>query len=128
MQDLNEEYRGKPGPTDILSFPAEEVFRRQDILGELVICAPIWLKQAKERGITWKQEGDVLLVHGLLHLLGFDHELGPEQMAKMLKWERKILGRRAGLIERAQEPTLKTKWQPKRKKTSQSRRTKSAKH
>jgi rRNA maturation RNase YbeY len=125
-QELNEAYRGKAEPTDVLSFPTVEVFRTSGALGELVICAPIWLRQAMERKKSWKREGDVLIVHGLLHLLGFDHEADEEGRKVMLRWERKWLGRDAGLIERGQEPTMKRKWPLKRKKASPSRRTKSA--
>ncbi len=126
-QELNEAYRDTKAPTDILSFATVEIFRSQGVLGELVICAPIWLAQAKKRQISWKQEGDILLVHGLLHLLGLDHEESELGKEAMLKWERKFLGRHAGLIERAHETTIKSKWLPKHKKTSLSRRTKSAK-
>jgi probable rRNA maturation factor len=104
MRTLNRSYRGKDYPTDVLSFPAPEVFRRQGVLGELVICVPVLKRQAAEQGHSAEQELSVLLVHGVLHLLGFDHELGPKQAKVMRDWEARILGVRLsgrGLIERA---------------------------
>lgn len=100
MRSLNRKFRGKNQPTDVLSFPALEIFARQGHLGDLVICAPIMEVQAKEIGHSTKKELDVLLVHGLLHLLGYDHEISTGASAEMSKWELKILGD-TGLIKRA---------------------------
>jgi probable rRNA maturation factor len=50
-------------------------------------------RHAKEHRLTLRQELDLLLVHGILHLLGFDHELGEKEDATMRRWERKLLGR-----------------------------------
>ncbi len=103
MSRLNQQYRGKSGSTDVLSFAADPFFQRQGILGDLVICAPVVLKQALEYEHTWKKEMDVLIVHGLLHLFHFDHELGKREALEMAKWERKLLGlnAKASLITRA---------------------------
>jgi probable rRNA maturation factor len=92
MAKINQAFRKKNEPTDILSFSTHEFFQRQGVLGDLVVCAPIALKQAKEIGHSWKKEIDVLLVHGILHLLNFDHETGPKDAKEMSKWEGKILG------------------------------------
>ncbi|MDF3013711.1 MAG: rRNA maturation RNase YbeY [Cellvibrio sp.] len=73
-QELNEQYRGKDYPTNVLSFPAdiaEEV--GIPLLGDLVICAPIVEHEAKEQGKTLQAHWAHMLVHGTLHLLGFDH-------------------------------------------------------
>lgn len=99
MKSLNKKFRGKDEPTDVLSFPALEVFARQGHLGDLVICAPVLERQAKEIGHSPKQELQVLLVHGLLHLLGYDHEKSPRESKEMSKLEQKILGA-TGLIRR----------------------------
>lgn len=100
MARLNARYRGKSGPTDVLTFPAPAVFRRAGILGELVICAPVLREQARAEGHSPARELDVLLVHGLLHLLGFDHEKGPRAAREMARWERRLFGE-GGLIRRS---------------------------
>ena len=99
MKTVNRKYRGKEASTDVLSFPAPSPFREQGMLGELLICTPVLLKQARELGHPWKVELSVLLVHGLLHLLDFDHERGPKQAREMARWEKKLL-QAPGLIER----------------------------
>lgn len=100
MSRLNSQYRGKNEPTDVLSFAADHFFQGQGVLGDLVICMPIVLKQARDFNHSWKKEMDLLIVHGLLHLLNFDHEMGPKQAKEMERWERKILGSKT-LITRA---------------------------
>ncbi len=92
MSHLNELHRGKNGPTDVLSFPSDEFFQRQGLLGDVVICSTVAIKQAKEIGHDWKKEIDVLLVHGLLHLIGLDHETDEAGAREMGRWEKKILG------------------------------------
>ena len=107
MIQLNHHYRGKDYATDVLSFTAPEPFQRLGQLGELVICLPTLRKQAKEQGHPVGHELEVLLVHGVLHLLGLDHELGPKEAALMARWEEKILRglsrstQRRGLIRRS---------------------------
>ena len=72
---------------------------REGQLGEVVICLPVLKRQARERGHSEVAELEILLVHGALHLLGFDHELGPKQAAAMARWEGKLLpARLRGLI------------------------------
>lgn len=99
MARLNGRYRGKPRPTDVLSFPAPEVFRRAGILGEIAICGPVLREQAREEGHGPALELDVLLVHGLLHLLGFDHERSPRAAREMARWERRLLATRASRLD-----------------------------
>lgn len=73
-QELNSQYRGKDKPTNVLSFPADipdEV--GVPLLGDLVICAPIVEREAKEQGKTLEAHWAHMLVHGTLHLLGYDH-------------------------------------------------------
>lgn len=72
--ELNEQYRHKQGPTNILSFPAdlpEEV--DLDLLGDLVICAPVLEKEALEQNKLLTHHWAHIIVHGVLHLLGYDH-------------------------------------------------------
>lgn len=104
MREMNASYRGKDYATDVLSFPSPDVFFQQGHLGELVICLPTLKKQAREVGNTPEKELLVLLVHGVLHLLGMDHEQGGREAARMTRWEQKLLdelGGRQGLIRRA---------------------------
>ena len=102
MKRLNGEYRAKHYATDVLSFTAPEVFRSQGRLGELVICLPTLARQARERGHEPETELKILLVHGVLHLLGMDHELGAKQAAEMARWEGRLLPKSLrGLIGRA---------------------------
>jgi probable rRNA maturation factor len=107
MASLNRRWMGKSYATDVLSFPAPAFFRGQGILGELVICGPTLRRQAREQGHPARSELDILLIHGLLHLLGLDHEKSRAQAAVMARWEKKLarrLGHPAdlpGLITRA---------------------------
>lgn len=79
IAELNKEYRGIDGPTDVLSFSQiegedEPIPGVEDnLLGDIVISVETARNQAREQGKTVEQEVDMLLVHGLLHLLGFDH-------------------------------------------------------
>ena len=75
---LNEKYRGTVGPTDVLSFECDEpspVASDEPIaIGDVVIAPEVAEKQAAELGSTVESELDLLLVHGVLHLLGYDHD------------------------------------------------------
>jgi len=76
-QTLNNEWRGKDKPTNILSFPFElpEGWEdRQQLLGDLVICVPVVQQEAEQQGKVLAEHMAHLLVHGLLHLQGYDHE------------------------------------------------------
>jgi len=73
-QELNGQYRGKDKPTNVLSFPADipdEV--GVPLLGDLVVCAPVVEREAKEQGKTLEAHWAHMLIHGTLHLLGYDH-------------------------------------------------------
>lgn len=74
IRTLNRMYRKKDKPTDVLSFEAVKDFRGRDYLGEVIICYPKALSQAKKRGVNVLAEIEFLLVHGFLHLIGFDHQ------------------------------------------------------
>ncbi|MBI4924678.1 MAG: rRNA maturation RNase YbeY [Bdellovibrio sp.] len=101
IKSLNARYLNKNRTTDILSFPAPKEFFRHGYLGELVICLPILKRQARRFSHSLKTELQVLITHGVLHLLGFDHTKNNTQAKQMSKWE-KILLNKIGLIERAQ--------------------------
>ena len=72
--ELNQCYRGKPGPTNVLSFPFDAVTPEPlPILGDLVICAPVVVREAAEQQKTATAHWAHMVVHGVLHLLGHDH-------------------------------------------------------
>jgi len=72
--ELNEQYRHKKGPTNILSFPVEVPEGIElNLLGDLVICAPILEKEALEQHKALTDHWAHIIVHGVLHLLGYDH-------------------------------------------------------
>ncbi len=78
MQKLNAEHRGKNKVTDVLSFPMETPFTEQSIfgmpLGSIIIAESFVKEKAAEFGHTTQDELSLLFIHGMLHLLGFDHE------------------------------------------------------
>jgi len=72
--ELNEQYRHKSGPTNILSFPVDLPEGIElDLLGDLVICAPVLEKEALEQDKLLAHHWAHIIVHGVLHLLGYDH-------------------------------------------------------
>jgi probable rRNA maturation factor len=83
IRELNRRYRRKDRPTDVLAFPDKEPER----LGELVICPEEVKKNAKRFNSTFKKELARVLIHGLLHLLGRDHEKGEKEAEKMFEKE-----------------------------------------
>jgi probable rRNA maturation factor len=100
VQQLNRDYRGMDEPTDVLAFymlpqgegddsfalPPDEVTR----LGEVIISYPQAIEQAREQGHSPERELALLIVHGILHLLGYDHE-EPEEEDEMRKREKELL-------------------------------------
>jgi probable rRNA maturation factor len=94
MRSLNHAWRGKDRTTDVLSFSLREgMFShiRPEMLGDIVISVPVAARQAREEGHTLAREIDRLLVHGLVHLLGYDHERGRQEARRMSKKERELL-------------------------------------
>lgn len=86
IRELNREYRGKDKPTDVLAFAAQEAegfVAPIDLLGDVVISMDTARKQANERGWAIASELRFLLAHGLLHLLGYDHQT-PDEERRML--------------------------------------------
>jgi probable rRNA maturation factor len=84
MERLHRQYMGEPGPTDVLSFPLGEADGDVLLLGDVVICPDVAAAQAAD----WEAEIGLLLVHGILHLLGHDHEDQQERAAMWAKQER----------------------------------------
>ena len=85
---LNRDYRGKDYATNVLSFPYEV---DPVVCGDLVLCAPVVAREAAEQGKALDAHYAHLIVHGLLHLQGYDHELGEAQARQMEDHERTIL-------------------------------------
>lgn len=73
-QELNRRYRGKDRPTNVLSFPYDGDMLDVPVLGDLVICAPVVQREAEEQGRDLRAHWAHMVVHGCLHLLGYDHE------------------------------------------------------
>jgi len=91
IQELNAQYRAKDEPTDVLSFPIDETLPDgRLLLGDVVISVEKAATQAKERRRDLDQELQSLLIHGILHNLGYDHERSPEDEKVMKAMERKV--------------------------------------
>ena len=91
MKTLNRQYRGKDYSTDVLSFYTPDPLYQLGFLGELVVCLPILQSQSKKLNHADRIELDVLIVHGILHLLHFDHEKSQKEAVMMAQWELKCL-------------------------------------
>jgi probable rRNA maturation factor len=105
IRRLNRQFRGIDKATDVLSFPADSLVHGEEkIAGDLAIAVPTALRQAREQGHSLSVEIKVLMLHGLLHLAGFDHETDDGQMARRERSLRAKLNLPQGLIERTSEP------------------------
>jgi probable rRNA maturation factor len=98
LRRLNRDFRGKDQPTDVLSFPAPDP---SGYLGDLAISVHRAAQQARDFGHDTETEIAILMLHGLLHLLGHDHESDRGRMRKLEANLRFQLGLPTGLIERA---------------------------
>jgi probable rRNA maturation factor len=103
LQELNRNFLGHDYPTDVLSFPDAG-----DDLGDIAISVERAEAQAKEHGHSRLEEICVLMLHGLLHLSGFDHERDGGRMARAERKWRSAFGLPATLIERAALPEVKS--------------------
>lgn len=101
MRALNKRFRGKDQPTDVLSFPAAPSAVGEHTVGEIVISGEIAAKNARSLGHTVAEEIKILVLHGILHLRGYDHEHDRGQMARRESRLRALLSLPVGLIERA---------------------------
>ena len=105
---LNKQFRGKNKATDVLSFPTEGPLRgsgAEAVAGDLAISVTTALKQAREQGHSLSTEIKVLMLHGVLHLAGYDHEADSGQMARRELVLRAKLKLPQGLIERVEAPS-----------------------
>jgi probable rRNA maturation factor len=101
VQQLNRNFRGRDEPTDVLAFSARDeaeglprfILAPDGLshLGEVIISYPQAALQAEEHGHSLKKELTILLIHGLLHLLGYEHEADEEQELKMQAREKELL-------------------------------------
>ena len=97
MSAYHEKYMGEPGPTDVLSFPMDELRPPADedepplgLLGDIVLCPAVTSRQAAEHSRSASAEAEYLLVHGILHLLGYDHA-DDEERTEMFGLKDRIL-------------------------------------
>ncbi|MDH4155285.1 MAG: rRNA maturation RNase YbeY [Nitrospira sp.] len=99
MQRLNREYRQRDRTTDVLAFPTREAIlphglsRRTSLLGDVVISLPTAIRQARASGRSIDEELAILLVHGVLHLCGYDHERSLREAERMSRQEQAVLRR-----------------------------------
>ena len=93
MAELNRTYRGVAGPTDVLAFPMAEgrfMSLSAPLLGDVVISAEAAERQARSRQAGFRGELALLLIHGILHLVGYDHGTAPERR-RMWRKQRRLL-------------------------------------
>jgi probable rRNA maturation factor len=99
MEQLHIQWMDEPGPTDVLSFPMDELrpARAEDdnepvpgLLGDVVLCPEVAEKQAKDAGHSTAEELRLLTTHGILHLLGYDHA-EPDEEAEMFGLQKQLL-------------------------------------
>jgi probable rRNA maturation factor len=93
---LNARWRGLDAPTNVLSFPAARDLRGRQI-GDLVVCAPVVAREAREQGKPVAAHWAHMVVHGTLHLLGFDHERAAD--AKRMEGRERMLLARLGIAD-----------------------------
>jgi probable rRNA maturation factor len=89
---LNRDYRGKDAPTNVLSFPAGVDLPDALVWGDVVVCAPVVAQEADAQGKAYEAHFAHMVVHGVLHLMGYDHRTA-EEAAVMERLEIRILGR-----------------------------------
>jgi len=95
MRRLNHLYRRKDTDTDVLSFPSDLDYEpaSDSYLGDVIICADVALRQSGESGLSIDRELAELVIHGVLHLAGYDHEIDDGEMDRFeLKLRRRLLG------------------------------------
>ena len=97
MEQLHVKWMDEPGPTDVLSFPMDELRPGKDdeepepgLLGDVVLCPEVAARQARDAGHSTADELELLLTHGILHLLGYDHA-EPDEEREMFGLQRRLL-------------------------------------
>jgi probable rRNA maturation factor len=103
---LNAKWMEKEGPTDVLAFPMDELRPgsvndepEEGVLGDLVLCPAVARRQAESAGHSTVDELDLLTVHGILHLLGYDHA-EPEEHEEMFGLQARLLAEWQGALQR----------------------------
>ncbi|MBV8050158.1 MAG: rRNA maturation RNase YbeY [Acidobacteriaceae bacterium] len=99
LRRLNQRFRGKDKATDVLSFPAVSV-GKNGLAGDVAISAQMARENAQRLGHTVAQEVEILALHGILHLAGYDHEIDRGEMAAREARLRRALGLPLALIQR----------------------------
>jgi probable rRNA maturation factor len=95
MQELNAKYKGRPNPTDVLSFPQDTVPEGESsILGDIAISVETAQRQAQELGHSLLEEIEILLTHGVLHLTGWDDDTPPRRRRMMARTQELLDGSR----------------------------------
>jgi probable rRNA maturation factor len=107
MKTLNRRFRGKNQPTDVLSFPAAANDPRKNFAGEIAVSAEIAARNAHALGHSCAEEIKILVLHGVLHLRGYDHERDHGQMARRENQLRARLHLSSGLIDRTVAPHVR---------------------
>jgi probable rRNA maturation factor len=113
LRGLNKSFRGKNKPTDVLSFPAPSEIATQHA-GDLAISLETAARQAASYGHSLRDEVRILLLHGVLHLSGLDHEVDDGEMASREAELRTKLRLPNTLIERVEKPAGKRRVKPRR--------------
>jgi probable rRNA maturation factor len=97
MEQLHVQWMDEPGPTDVLSFPMDELRPGSDddespagLLGDVVLCPQVAVRQAEQAGHTTQEELLLLTTHGILHLVGYDHA-EPDEEKEMFALQRRLL-------------------------------------
>ena len=114
LKGLNHRFRGKNKPTDVLSFPAIPGLMR-GFAGDVAISAEMAASNARRLGHTPAEEIEILALHAVLHLAGYDHEQDNGEMERKEAHLRKSLGLPVGLIERRERPDHGKVWMGKSK-------------
>jgi len=118
MRALNKSFRGKDKPTDVISFPAVEAVAAK-FAGDLAISSDIAAANARQLGHSAEDEIRILILHGLLHLAGHDHEADDGEMARRESRLRRQLGLPSGLIARSEDESRE---KPKRRSSAAPKR------
>jgi probable rRNA maturation factor len=91
---LNKSHLGHAGPTDVISFGFTRATRSDPVVGDIYICADVAREHATDRGVKIREELTRLVVHGVLHILGYEHpEDGGRENSKMWKRQERLLAR-----------------------------------
>lgn len=100
MTETNRQFRGKPKPTDVLSFPPSRS-SSEGTLGDLLVCVPVCAVQSRQHRVTLSREIERMVIHGIVHLKGLDHERGESAWKVMSALERALAAELRGNLGEA---------------------------